>query len=285
MIDSLIVGAGPAGLCAAIQTTRQGLDIIIIERNMPGGQARAANLIENYPGFPDGISGAELMDRLTDQASKHGVTIQRAEVSSIDHDDSGFVVRVGGNEIAARTVIVATGLTPKRLNISGEDEFEGKGIYHYIDPSIIDHDGLEVTIIGSGDAAFDQALNFSRRASKVTIVMRGDRPACAPLLADRASSAGIGIIPNCSVAEFRKDGGSIVTDILIDQEPNELRSEIISVCIGKENGRNILSCGPDEPGLFHIGDCCRGQHRHIAIATGDGIAAAMKIADYLNGSK
>jgi thioredoxin reductase (NADPH) len=282
LVDVVIVGAGPAGLSAAIQATRQGLSTIIVEKNIPGGQANAANLIENYPGFPDGITGSALMGHLIDQASRHGISIHHDEVNSVERGISGFLINADTAVMNARSVVIATGLTPKQLCIPGEENLSGSGVYHYANPSSIDHDGLPILVIGSGDAAFDQALNFSSKASHVTIAMRGATPVCTPLLAERAIEAEVEIIPNCSALNFFRDGGSIVTDILIDGKPCKHRAGAVSVCIGKAEGRNILLCDPREPGLFHIGDCCRGRHRHIAIATGDGVAAAMEIADYLN---
>jgi len=285
MIDALIVGAGPAGLSAAIQAVRQGLNITIVERDRPGGQARAANLIENYPGFPDGISGSELMDKLSDGASKHGIRVERGDVESIEWNESEFIIRAGGNEMRARSVIIATGLAPKRLGVPGEDELEGDGVYHYIDPSRVEHDDIDVAIIGSGDTAFDQALNFSRRARSVTIFMRAKAPSCAPFLLDRAVDAKIKIMQHCNVLKFRRNATSISIDLLIGGVRDKLEAGIISVCIGKEKHSDILSCKRDTLGLFYVGDCSRDKQGHIAIAAGDGIAAAMEIADYLKGIK
>jgi thioredoxin reductase (NADPH) len=261
VIDCLIVGAGPAGLAAAIQAKRQGLRIVVCEKAAPGGQARAAHWIENLLGFPEGISGKEIAQRFLAQAEVSGIEPLQEEVRAVARAAEGFEVRTDRAVHAARSLIVACGLAPRELQVPGAASLRGRRLFSYVEPEAVPHKGKEVLVIGGGDAAFDQALHFARIARKVTIAMRDRAPRCIPLLAQRAAAA------------FAGEGG-----------PAAIRADIVLACIGKEPRTGFLPPELREPGtagIFWAGDCARGRHRHIAIAVGDGVAAAMAAAEYL----
>lgn len=281
--DCLIVGAGPAGLSAALQVRRQGLSVALFEEARPGGQALAANLIENYPGFPEGITGRELMDRLVRQVERHGVPIISERVVSVRRSKETFVAQTAANSFFGRTLIVAAGLVPKMLNVPGERELLGKRIFTYLEPSRVGQKVKHVAIVGSGDGAFDLAINYSGTAQQVTILMRGDLPKCNPILLKRVQSSGIEVKTDFNVLSFT-EGHDGVTIEVEGESKSRLEADVVITCIGKEPRSDFLEpelTKDNTPGVFWAGDCRRGRHRHIAIATGDGTATAMQAAEYL----
>lgn len=279
--DCAIVGAGPAGLSAAIQCVRLELSYILFEQRRLGGQVYAADLIENAPGFPGGIKGPELVAKFEEHAKSCSIEITKASIQNISLTHNHFTLSSSQGERCARTVIVATGLTPKHLDISGEDTLRGKRIYYYINPNEVTCPGSRVTIIGSGDAAFDQALNFARTGKHVTIAMKYDKPRCLPILVHRALKAGIEIVSSFEANKLEETSDGVRIHGSHDMHVD---TDIVVVCIGKKPSTNFLDSmsTDDTPGLFFAGDCHRGKNRHIAIACGDGIACAMDAARFIS---
>lgn len=275
LYDCAIVGAGPAGLFAAIQCVRLELSYTLFEQHRLGGQVWAANLIENAPGFPGGIGGPELVANFEDHAKSYSIQITDASVQNISHSCNHFTLHSSRGEHRARTVITATGLIPKHLGISGEDTLRGNHVYYYVNPSEVTCPGSRVAIIGSGDAAFDQALNFARRGKHVTIVMKHDKPRCLPVLVQRAHKAGVDIVSSFEATELEKTADGVR---IHGSQDMHVDTDIVIVCIGKNPSTYFLDSisTDDTPGLFLAGDCHRGKNRHIAIACGDGIACAME---------
>lgn len=280
-MDVAIIGAGPAGLACAIQAVRQGLTLALFEKGQPGGQALAAHCIENYPGFAEGISGRELMEQFIRQAQAHSVPIRHEAALNVKTSSEGFHTLTSTGETVSKTLVVASGLRPKRIGIPGESELEGKRIFFYADPERVPHEGRHVLVMGGGDAAFDQAINFSRKAARVDIAMRSDLPRCAPPLLEEAVRLGIEVLPGrnavslCERDETLHVGfagiGIYACDLLV-------------ACIGKEQHFEFLDRhlrNGDHPGLFLAGDCCHERDRHIAIAVGDGVLCAMRVAKHL----
>jgi len=282
IVDLVIVGAGPAGLMAAVQARRQGLSIALLEKGRPGGQALAANRIENFPGFPEGMSGPDLVEKFMDQAKSHGVIIRHETVEMISKESGIFTVRTSKGNVSARTVIVASGLKPKRLGIPGEDELIGRCVFAYAAPSLVPHEGRRVTIIGSGDAAFDQALNFSRLAKSVTIATKHERPACTPALEKIVRDTGIEMLTSHVASSIRKMQDTLEVTF---ENGRSIETDVVITCAGKERNLAFLDnelANAKVEGLFFAGDCHRDLDRHIAIACGDGIAAAMSAAEYVS---
>lgn len=319
LVDCAIIGTGPAGLAAALQAVRQGLSVALFEKNQTGGQALAANLIENFPGFADGISGRELMKRFISQVRAHGICVFKNEVDRVCKNKHlfdihirtrlkafklkgglsprdklgglpslpetaqpplGFEMSSNDKYIQSLTVIVASGLVPKKLDVPGEEGLKDKRIFYYADPVSIPCRGKHVAVIGSGDAAFDQALNFSKYAGQVGILMRSDSASCIPKLAEAAKQRGIRISSNTTVAAFTEENDKLVINT---KSKEETICDLAVVCIGKEEGMSFLAGDLKKdriPGLYFAGDCIHGRHRHIAIAVGDGTLAAMKAAEY-----
>jgi thioredoxin reductase (NADPH) len=256
-IDFLIIGGGPAGIAAAIQAARLGLSTTIIEKDRLGGQALAAPWVENYPGFPDGITGKELMSFFQRQLEQWPVKVIFDEVKDLESYN-------------AKSVLLAAGLTPRLAGIQGE--------IPYGDPDRIEHAEKKVLVVGGGDSAFDLAWSFAKMAASVTIGMRGDIPRALPKLIDRALSRNVRMM---SLRATAKQSPEIAAASTRPRNDFFKGFDLIISCIGKEAKHPLLEKWKKAPGLFMAGDICHGEDRHIAIAVGDGIAAAQAAYRYL----
>jgi thioredoxin reductase (NADPH) len=252
--DLIIIGAGPAGLSAAIHAKRFGLNFLLLEKGVPGGQARAANLIENYPGLPL-ISGGALMDRFLSQMASLGIDITKTEIKNVSKNNDKFILKGNGSDFFARSVILATGLKPINLNLKFE-----KSVHYYPDPLSLGHDGRDVLVVGGGDSAFDEAISFAVRAKSVTIAIRGVKPKATSRLVERAMSRGVKVKTGINEAELVKTN-----------------ADIIVACCGKQQDLSILDRSLQVTQLQIIGDLLHPDIRYIAAATGDGVCAVERI--------
>lgn len=253
MFDLAIIGGGPAGISAAIHAKRLGLKVVLIEKNELGGQARAANLIENYPGVPS-VNGNELMDKFTKQLS--GADMAKNEATSVTKRGEFFITKTDAANFESRHVLIACGLEPVKL------PFCNNALY-YPNPKNVPHGGKKVLIIGGGDAAFDEAVSFSAKAKTVEIAMRSLKPKAIQRLIDRAARLGIKI----------KTG-------LKEEEIAAMKADVVVACAGKKLNLDIV----DSSALREImlaGDVLHPDIRHIAVAVGDGIAAVEYYANNL----
>ena len=174
--DLTIVGAGPAGLAAAVYAASEGLRAVAIEALAPGGQAGTTSMIENYLGFPQGISGGELATRATAQAKRFGAEILLARrLANVSRDGSSYVAHLSdGTAVPSRALLVASGVDWRRLEVPGIDELLGSGVYYGAGPSeAVTCSGCRVVIVGGGNSAGQAAIRFSRYASQVTLLVRG----------------------------------------------------------------------------------------------------------------
>lgn len=282
-IDCLIIGAGPAGLAAAVQATRLGLTIAIIEQHRPGGQALAARWIEDYPGFPGGISGHDLMALFIAQAKDMKIDICHETARECILNKKVFKVKTNLGVYHTHAIIVATGLIPKRLKIDGESKLIGRRIFSYADPNEIPHKGKCVLVVGGGDAAFDQALYFSRQAKNVIIAMHSDTPRCLKILEHEALNAGVDIMASLKPEAIHDLGDSISFIAKKNYRQKKIKADILITCIGKERKFDFLPATFTKtapPGLFFAGDCDNEYARHIAIAVGGGTKAAKAAAQH-----
>ena len=184
MNDVAIIGAGPAGLSAAVQLKRYNTDILLFEKNLVGGLLRNANLVENYPGFGDGSSGIELVEQFSRHLDKTGLKVNYEEVKEIDYSKDKFFVKTNNKNTACKIVVIATGTKPQKIPGLKITEEICKLIFYEIYP-ILKVQNKNIAIIGAGDAAFDYALNLAR-FNKVTILNRGNETSCLSLLWERA---------------------------------------------------------------------------------------------------
>ncbi len=282
----VIIGAGPAGIAAAIQLQREGIQPTILEKNCPGGLLRSANLVENYPGFPDGIPGNELARLFVRQITDAGIEIRHEEIETLDYCSKEYIIKTDRGEFTAPIVVVASGTEPRKFpDFETIPDIENK-FFREIIP-IIDIENNRIAIVGSGDAAFDYALDLSG-ANDVTIISRGDRHKCLPLLLERAKrSSRIKILTNAKINDILPDNRGLK---LICDGPDgqfEFFADKILSAIGrspefgflsdnlKKNGKSLENAGV----LYFIGDVANGIFRQTAISVGDGIRAAMKIGE------
>lgn len=294
-LDLLVIGAGPAGLAAATQAHRMGLRVLVIERDRPGGLVRAALRVENYPGFPGGIRGEDLAARIEAQARAVGVAIEPGEASALSCEDSTWVARgPDGRSWQSRSVVLASGTRPRRLEVPGEADLGRRILMYRVDKVPRDLQPGAAIVVGGGDCALDQALHLWQRGWRVEVLVRGPRPRALPLLVERAAARGIAIRTATMVLAARERDGRAV---LVTRDPEgerEREAGLVLVAVGRE------PCAPEgvspledvdalgrapEPGLYFAGDCRRGLVRQTAVAVGDGVAAAMDAARFLESGR
>lgn len=175
LYDTVIIGAGAAGLTAGLYASRANMNTLLLEKFVPGGQAALTAFVENYPGFPEGVSGFELMESMRAQAVKFGLDIQTTEVKFISRHDDRFCIGTNACEINTRTIIICTGVRPRKLDVPGEQELFGKGISTCATCDGSFYRGMEVAVIGGGDSALEEGMYLTRFASKVHIIHRRDK--------------------------------------------------------------------------------------------------------------
>ena len=300
--DLICVGGGPASLTAALYAAREGLDVLVIEKSGLGGQAGVTERLDNFPGFPDGISGGEFADRLTEQARRFGVELLQAqEVTGLRREaESLYVATADGREYGARAALAATGSMYRRLGAPGEDELIGAGIHFCATCDGPFYKGRAVAVIGGGNSAGEEGLFLTRFADQVTLLVRGGELTASRIIADKVlAHPKITVRFNTEVVEFHGDGklqALTVRDrqtgaterltpagafVFIGLSPNSgwLPAEIERDAAGfvVTNGRLETTL----PGVFAAGDVRRGSTKQAASAAGEGAAAALMIRDYL----
>jgi thioredoxin reductase len=287
--DVIVIGAGPAGLAAAMQLKRCGLSPLVIEQGKIGGLLLNANLVENYPGFPNGVSGPRLASLIEKQAQRLGVRVIVDRVTELTHSNGQFQIQTPAHSHSARFVVIATGTRPRPFTefaIPPELHARvGYEVWPFL--GLVDR---RVAIVGAGDAAFDYALNLSRK-NDVRILNRSAERKCLPLLWERAGAArriqyfehfrviGISSSPerDLQLACDTPAGAQIIhADILLGALGREPRLDFFSPALQAQ------SADLEAQGLLHFaGDVKRGLYRQTAIAAGDGLLAAMKIYNTL----
>ncbi|MGI5921169.1 MAG: thioredoxin-disulfide reductase [Syntrophomonadaceae bacterium] len=301
MYDVIIIGAGPAGLTAAIYTGRAKLKTLVFESGLVGGNAAITDLIENYPGFPAGIAGAELMMNFRQQAERFGVTLASEEVISLEVTAEDKKVITNRGVYAARAVIIATGAQRRKLNVEGEEEFTGRGVSYCATCDGAFFQGCPVAIVGGGDAAVSEALYLANLASRVYLIHRRE--------GFRANQTAVDLMRANNKIELklnkvvsRVEGDNLMRRVILrDVNTNEeevLSVEGLFVSIGLVAQTSFLEGLADTqdgyivtnnnmetslPGIFAAGDIRAKTARQVATAVGDGAQAGMAVAEYLKG--
>jgi len=281
-----VVGGGPAGIAAAVQLQRSGLNPLLVEKEALGGLLRNAFRIENFPGFPGGIGGPSLVRRLEKQAERIGLRVIFDEVLRLDVVRGRFVLKTGRRLLQSGIVVVATGTRakpPAGLEIDPEAR---RRVVSEIVP-IGNVSGRDIAVIGAGDAAMDYALNLAR-ANRVIVFDRGDSPRCLPLLLDRVlARPRIRYIPKTRIERVGPAGPRAI--YLEGRGPSGtflLKVDYLVTAVGREPSRDFLTERLDRASrlgklrgrLHFVGDVKNGLFRQASIAVGDGVRAAMKIA-------
>jgi thioredoxin reductase len=276
--DVVIIGAGPAGATAAIQFKRYGVPFVLLEKDRVGGLLWNANLVENYPGFPAGVSGPKLVHLIERQLERLGVEVTADFVLELSHAKPGIRLRTGQTEYRPRFVIVASGTVPLPSPIPVPGAVQSK-VFH--DICVLQGvSNKKIVIVGAGDAAFDYALNLTKNRNSVTILNRGREVKCLGLLWKRAlAEPRIEYLPETSVRKVELDE----TDgrLRVRTEANgSIPADFLLFATGRVPQVGFL---PDEvlnnnlEGIYFAGDVKNGLYRQAAIAAGDGLRAAMEI--------
>ncbi len=300
--DLIVVGSGPAGLTAAFYAAREGIETLVIERGGVGGQVGITERLDNFPGFPEGVTGSEFADRLRQQAERFGVEILSAqEVTGIDVDGDYRIVRTeDGNEYRAWAVLLTPGSTYRRLEIPGEDDFIGAGVHFCATCDGAFYRDKHVLVVGGGNSAGEESIFLTKFAKQVTIVTRDATLSASKVVVEKVEEhPRIDVIASATPAEFRGDGKlqSVVLRDTLTGALTELKVDGVFVFIGltpntaivqqrvqtDERGFIITDVGMQTSvqGVFAAGDCREGSTKQAASAAGEGAAAALAIRRYI----
>jgi len=299
--EVVIIGGGPAGLTAGLYSSRARLNSLLIERGLVGGQIVNAELVENYPGFPEGIPGPELGQLVHQQATKYGLKILHADVTSLELQGEQKVVKTTEGNFIAKAVIITSGSERHKLGIPGEEKFTGKGVSFCATCDAAFFRELPVAVVGGGNAAITEALHLTKFASKVTVIHRRDQLRATRILQDKAfSEQKIEFLWNNTVEEI--EGEDFVKRIklrhVISGEKSILDVAGVFIAVGLKPNidylKGILPLDPDGhiitnermetgiPGIFAAGDIRHDSARQAITAAGDGATAAIYAEKFIS---
>jgi thioredoxin reductase (NADPH) len=300
--DLTVVGSGPAGLTAALYAAREGIETLVIERAGIGGQAGVTERLDNFPGFPEGITGAEFADRLRRQAERFGVEILQAqEVVEVGLDGEYRFARTSDGQLyRSHAVLLALGSTYRRLDIPGEEDFIGSGVHFCATCDGAFYRGKDVLVIGGGNSAGEESIFLTKFAKHVTIATKADALSASKVVVEKVEeNPNIDVIANVTPAEFRgKDKlESVILKNVKTGETNEVRpsgvfvfiglspnSEVVRDLVETDDRGFIVTDGTlmtSVPGLFAAGDIRQGSTKQAASAAGEGAAVALAIRRYV----
>jgi len=297
----IIIGSGPAGLTAALYTARASLDPLVISGNQLGGQISITSEVENYPGFPEGTTGPELVDMMQKQAERFGARLLIDEVTEVKFGKGPpFYVKTHGDEFEADAVIITVGASPKRLEIPGEDEFIGRGVSFCATCDGFFFREKDVLVVGGGDSALEEALFLTKFANRVRVIHRRDELRAGEALKRRATQhEKIEFVWDTVLEEIAGNGKveSVVTRNLKSKETEQLDTDGVFIFIGhypnsslfekqlEMDERNYLITDDHMmtsiPGVFAAGEIQDPVWRQIATSVGQGCAAAIACERWL----
>ncbi len=323
--DLIIIGGGPAGLTASIYASREGADVLLIERSGLGGQAGITVGLDNFPGFPEGISGQEFSERVTQQARRFGVEILQAlDVERLEMEEGYHEVYTSdGKHYHSRAILIATGATYRRLEVPGEDDFIGAGIHFCATCDGPFYKGArEIVVVGGGNSAVEEGLHLTNFAEKVILLVRGDRLTASRVALDKVNEPGsrVEVRYHTEVQAFEGENSKLKTVRVRNAETgeiDELHPAAAFIFIGQmpntsflkdyaeldrygfvmtghdvfhtlRKGNMALQPLPFEtsvPGIFAAGDVRNGSTKQVASAVGEGAAASISIREFLRRSE
>lgn len=299
MEDIIIIGAGTAGLTAAIYGQRAGLSCRIFEKYAPGGQIVNSPSIENYPGMY-GVSGYDYSMALFDQAQKLGAAVEFAEVTGIDFSGEIKKVSTTAGDFEAKAVIIANGAARRKIGCKGEDEFEGRGVSYCATCDGAFFRGKTVAVVGGGESAFEETEYLAEICDKVYLIHRRDVFSAAKTAVDSVlKKKNVTVLTNSVIEEIK--GGNAVSSVVLKNRANQSTVEIplsavfVAIGLSPDNGmyKDVLkldesgyfdadeNCGTDIAGVFAAGDTRKKHLRQLVTAASDGAAAATAAANYI----
>jgi thioredoxin reductase (NADPH) len=300
--EVVILGGGPAGLTAGIYTSRARLRTLLIETGLLGGQMTTTELIENYPGFPQGIAGEELSRLMEEQARRFGVEIVNQEILDVEQDGDLKRVRTSESIYTSKALIVCTGAEYRKLGVPGEMEFAGRGVSYCATCDGSFFRDNRIVVVGGGDSALTEAIFLTKFVKELTIIHRRDALRATKIYQERAlANPKIKFLWNSVVHEIK--GEQIVQSILVKNvksgEINEFATEGVFLFVGLTPRTQFLKrlveldpggyivingdCETSVKGVFAAGDCTKKLLRQVATAVGDGATAAFAAEKYLEG--
>ncbi|HEY9570595.1 MAG TPA: thioredoxin-disulfide reductase [Metalysinibacillus sp.] len=299
--DVVIIGAGPAGMTAAVYTSRANLSTLMLERGMPGGQMASTEEVENYPGY-EHILGPDLSTKMFEHAKKFGAEYAYGDVTEIIDGEEYKVIKSGAKEYKTRTIIISTGAEYKKMGVPGEQELTGRGVSYCAVCDGAFFKDKELIVVGGGDSAVEEGMYLTRFASKVTVVHRRDKLRAQKILQDRAfANEKMNFIWNKTVKQVNGNADQKVESLTVvdtqDGTETELKTDGVFVYVGmlpltkpfaslnilNENGyiETNERMETTVPGIYAAGDVREKMLRQIVTATGDGSIAAQAAQGYV----
>jgi thioredoxin reductase (NADPH) len=299
--EAIIIGSGPAGLTAGIYLMRAGINAVLVEKGVLGGTPMNYDHVENYPGFPDGISSKELMRKMAEQAKRFGLSVKEfAEVEEVVYQGDRFIIKAGGDVLESLGAIVCTGTVSMKIGIPGEEEFVGRGISYCATCDGAFFRNLDVAVIGGGDAAIQEGLALTNIVRKVYVIHRRDQLRAQKIIQERAfKNEKMEFLWNKVPVAI--EGKDQVESILLEDTKTHERSRVnvdgVFVYVGarpnthflgglvERDGAGFIITDEDlatkTPGLYVAGDARKKSLRQIATAVGDGALAAVSLEHYI----
>jgi thioredoxin reductase (NADPH) len=294
--DLIIIGGGPAGYTAALYAARANLNPLVIEGITFGGQLMITSDVENYPGYPEGVLGPEMMKDFRTQAERFGAEFLTEDVTSVDFSERPFTVEVDGDEYRAQAVIVATGASARQLGLASEKALQGRGVSYCAVCDAAFFRDKEVVVVGGGDSAMEEAIFLTKFAKKVYIVHRRDEFRASPIMLDRArANPKIEFVTNAVVDEVLGEEGKVSAVLIRDLntgETREIPAQGLFVAVGHDPNTSLFldqlehdipgylivepgSTRTNIPGVFAAGDVVDHTYRQAVTAAGTGAMAAL----------
>jgi thioredoxin reductase (NADPH) len=301
--DVVTIGAGPSALTAAIYTTREDIDTVLYEKSAIGGLAATTDMIDNYPGFPEGIEGMTLATQLEKQAERFGAHVEFGDVTAIRSEGKYKVLVVDGEDVKAKAVLIATGSDYKKLGIPGEKEFYGRGVHYCATCDGAYYRDKTLVVVGGGNSAIQEAIFLTRYTTHIDLLVRSKITASDVLqhgLQQYIDSGQISVHLNTTTDEIIDTDGRVSSVAITENgEPSVIVTDGIFVFVGLKPNTEFLVDSEvelDEVGLvkttakletsmdgvYASGDVRSGATKQIASAVGEGAAAALSIREYLN---
>lgn len=298
--DVIIIGGGGAGLTAAIYTSRAKLKTLLFEKLTPGGQIALTDIVENYPGFPDGVTGTEISMRMEEQAKKYGTEVQYEEIRSIHKTDREFAVQASKANYTAKSIIIASGASFRSLGVPGEKELTGRGVSYCATCDGAFFKNKEIVVIGGGDSAMQEGIFLTRFVNQLSVVHRRDKLRASPILQDRAKeNQKIRFVWDTVVTHI--DGEKKVEAVrfknLKTNQETQFRTDGVFIFIGHDPATKFLQGFVDlddkgyvktndrletsVPGVFAAGEVRSGAVKQLVSAAGEGCEAALNAQAYL----
>ncbi len=303
--DVIMIGAGPAALSAAIYTTREDIDTVLMEKGAVGGMAAITDWVDNYPGFPKGIAGLEYADNLRAQAERFGAKIEYGEVSEIVDEGMYKRLKTTEGDMLAKAVLIATGTDYKKIGVPGEKEFYARGVHYCATCDGAFYRDKRLVVVGGGNSAVQEAMFLTRFASHIDLLVRSDKMRASEILQRELREKHADKITvhfNTTTDEIVGEEGKVVKVVGTDQTTTkkvDFPTDGVFVFVGLMPNTGFLKDSKIEldevgliktnehlettlPGVYAAGDVRSGATMQIASATGEGATAALRMREYLN---